>query len=317
MTAPDRNGRPVVSVLLVSDYAAGGLAAWDSLRRTLSALARQDFEGTAEFLLLESEELAAEIPADLAEILPSLRIARSPHRGSYALKNEAVRAAAAERVAILDADCTPEPDWLRRLVDALDREPDAAAVSGRTVYPGGGRLERILGLLSRAYLDPGRPGSTRFISNNNAGWRRSPFLAHPLPTDLGPFASRVQSEAVLRAGGRLLFDPEIRVRHDFEGWRMEADIRRNIGYGTVITRLRDGRTPHAWLVRLGYPAIPLIAAAKTLANWADCVRCRRHYRVGWHELPLALCLSVLVHILEIPGMWAAFRRRELAPTAYR
>jgi hypothetical protein len=309
--------KPALSVILVSDYAAGAPKGWEDLRSTLSSLARQDYTGSVEFLLSESVEHAAAIPADLTSLLPSLRIVLSPARGSYALKNRGVAAATADIIAILDADCSPEPDWARRLMAAFQEDPGATAVSGRTTYQGTTAGERILALLLRSYLDPGRAGATRFISNNNAGWKRSAFLAHPLPEDAGPFAARLQSEAVLRDGGRLLFDPRIRTTHEFEGWGMEADIRRNAGYGTVITRIRDRRMPHAWVVNLGRVSIPLIALGKTWDTWRDCVRCWRGYGVRRHELPLALAMAPIVIGLEIPGMWAAFANRELSETAYR
>jgi hypothetical protein len=140
-------------------------------------------------------------------------------------------------------------------------------------------MNRLSALLSRAYVDRGTAGPTPFIANNNASFRRSVYLAHPLPTQMGAFAGRIQAEAVLRAGGRLLFDPSIHVIHEFEGWPMEVDIRRNVGYGTVITRLRDPRMPYAGLIRLGRLSIPLIVTGKTLNIWLDLLRCWRHFGV--------------------------------------
>lgn len=308
---------PFVSIVIVSDYAGGETKAWNNLRATLAGLARQDFKGPTEFLLSECADIEQQIPSDLALTLPSLRIVLSSASSSYELKNEGVRVASADIVAIIDADCIPDPGWLRHLMDAMQDHPNVAAVSGRTVYAGCNLTQRVLALLSRCYLDPGRAGSTRFISNNNAGFRRSVFLTHPLPTDAGPFASRLQSEAILRSGGRLLFEPRMRVVHDFQGWPMEVDIRRNIGYARITTRLRDRSLPYAWLTHLGYASIPLFAAAKTLDSCLDCMRCGRHYSVRWYELFAAFCLAVVVHALEIPGMISAFRGRRITETNYR
>ena len=308
---------PDISVILVSDYAAGGEKSWEALRRTLTALAHQDFTGTAEFLLLEQERIAARTPEDLWHILPSLRLVRSPHQESYALKNYGVREARAATIAILDADCRPSPDWLSRIAAAWKANPDAAVISGRTNYAAKGTMDRLSALLSRSYVDRGTVGATPFVSNNNSSWRRSVFLAHPLPTDLGPFAGRIQSEAVRRAGGRLLFDPSIRVIHEFEGWPMEADIRRNCGYGTVITRLHDPEMPFTWLIRFGRISIPLIAAGKAFDLWRDSIRCRRHFGVRYHELPLAFVFAFILVVMEVPGMWSAFGNRGITATEYR
>jgi hypothetical protein len=228
-----------------------------------------------------------------------------------------VRAASADIVGVIDADCIPVPDWLKQLMNVMRKHPSVIAVSGRTEYPGNRLVDRLLALLSRAYLDPGRPATTRFLSNNNLGFRRSAFVACPFPRDAGPFASRLQSEAILRSGGELLFEPRMSVTHDFEGWPMEADIRRNSGYGTVVSRLRDRLLPYAWLTRLGYASIPLFVVGKTLNCFRDCIRCARHYRVQWYELPAALCLAVVVHLMEILGMISAFRGKQIRHTAYR
>lgn len=146
--------------------------------------------------------------------VPSFFILRATERGGHGTL--------ADIVAILDADCIPGPDWLRHLMDTMRNHPNVVAVSGRTVYTAGSLTERVLALLSRPYPDPVCTGRTSFISNNNAGFRRSVFLTHPLPTDAGPFAARLQSEAILRSGGRLLFEPRMRVVHDSAGRAMEG-----------------------------------------------------------------------------------------------
>lgn len=309
--------RPALSVILVSDYAAGGEKGWHDLRETLGALARQESKENVEFILSENEEFALDIPSDLIELLPSLRVVRSSHTGSYALKNHGVAQARAEVIAILDADCSPAPDWLANLLRAFRENPGASAISGRTTYEGATMMERVLALLSRSYLDPGRAGATRFVSNNNAGWKRTVYLANPLPVDSGPFAARMQSEAVLRGGGILLFDPSIRTIHEFEGWGMELDIRRNTGFGTIVTRLRDPRLPWASLIRLGRVAIPFVFAGKTLNSWGDALRCWRNYGVRAHELPIALILAPVLISLEAPGMWAAYGNGTIDNSAYR
>jgi hypothetical protein len=94
-------------------------------------------------------------------------------------------------------------------------------------------------------------------------------------------------------------------------------MRRNIGYGTITTRLCDRALPYAWLARLGSASIPLFAMGKTLDSWCDCVRCGRQYGVRWYELPIAFCLAVVVHVMKIPGTRSAFQRQEITETAYR
>jgi len=314
-----RNGvaRPSVSVLIVSDYAAGGPEGWKDIRTALTAVAQQDFEEPVEYLLCESERFRADVPADLRAILPALEILFFPDYASYAVKNQGVRAARGEYVALLDADCVPKRSWLRGLVANLRSNDRAGVVSGRTTYAGDSLFERVCALLGRSYLDSGRRGPTRFIAINNCAFRREAYLECPLPTGLGTFSARIQSEALARAGWRLLFDPEIEVTHDFEGWSMEADFRRNSGHGTIRTRLEDPNLPHAWLARIGRLGIVPILGGKIFNSWRDCLRCGRYYRVRWFEVPLAALLTVVVHLLEIPGMLQAYRGGGLRASSFR
>ena len=295
-----------MSVVVVSDYAAGGEKGWADMRGALTALARQDFDEPTEFLLVESERFREGFPADLADLVPGLRVHFFDDDTSYALKNEGVRLARGEYVAMLDADCIPEPNWLRDMVAVMRAHPKAGAVSGRSTYPEPTFSSRMYALLARAYLDPGHAGGTRFIASNSCCFRKAAYQSHPLPTGIGTFTSRMQSEAMLRGGWELRFDPSIQVIHDFEGWSMEGDVRRNAGYGTIATRLSDGSLPWARLVRLGPVAIPVVLGGKILDSWKDCWRCGRQYGLSLLQLPVAMLMSVVVHALEVPGMWQAY-----------
>ena len=308
---------PRLSVIVVSDYAAGDEKSWEDMRRAVAGWADQEGPPAEEFMLVESSRFRGRVPSGLLGMVPNMTILYAEAESSYELKNRAVEAATGDWVAIVDADCVPQRSWLRRLRGALAAHPTVAAVSSKTLYPGRTRMERVLGLLARSYLDPGRRTSTRFISGNAACFRREAYRRHPLPVGMGAFASRIQSEALLRDGETLLFDPDLVVTHEFEGWSMERDIRRNHGYGTVIIRLRDCRLPYARLIRAGIMAIPLIVVGKMLDSVRACLRCFRAYHVQPYELPLALALAFVTHVLEIPGMVTAYRRQGVGTTAYR
>jgi cellulose synthase/poly-beta-1,6-N-acetylglucosamine synthase-like glycosyltransferase len=306
-----------ISVIVVSDYAAGEKKSWEDFRRALRAWAGQEGKPADEVIVVESSRFTGQIPDDISLMVPNTKVLYFDAESSYELKNRAVDTVTSDWLAIVDADCIPQRSWLQKLRAAIAEHPDAATISSKTMYPGRSLMERLLGLLSRSYLDPGRRGAIRFISGNAACYRREVYRRHPLPVGVGAFASRIQSEAFLRDGETLLFDQDLVVIHDFEGWAMERDIRRNHGYGTVITRLRDDRLPYASLIRAGVVAIPLIVAGKMFDGVRDCLRCFRQYNVKTYELPLALALNVVTHILEVPGMWRAFRQTEIMETQYR
>lgn len=308
---------PAITVIVVSDYSSAAERTWNDERTCLAAVAAQNLNEPFEIVISEDEKYRSTFPEDLLSIVPGTRVIFSPKSSSYGLKNSGAQVAKAPIVALLDADCKPEPDWLRIIVETLRTRPEVAAVSGRTFYEGRGLDTRVLALLTRSYLDPGIRGETTFVANNASGFRREVFLAHPLPEALGAFSSRIQSEAMRREGCILWFDPGMRVVHEFEGWAMEADIRRNIGYGTIATRLAEPQMPHASLIRMGMVATPFVAAGKLLNSWSDCLRCASAYGVRWFELPVAMGAAVVVNLMEIPGMLAAYRRGSIQETAYR
>ena len=305
------------SLVIVSDYSPGKSKGWQDLRKLLCALAAQDQGEAEEFIYVEHPDTAKQFPEDLRLILPRFRMVLESSTNSYGLRNAGVRAAATSWVAMLDADCLSGPGWLQRVALSIRGNSSAAAISGRTRYPGTGVMERICALLSRSYLDRGDAGPTQFISAHHCVFKREAFLECPLPTVAGVYAARVQSEALARSGRVLWFDPSLECVHDYEGWKMERDIRRNTGHCTVLIRRFDATLPYAWLVRLGPMAIPIIVAGKVWLNWLDCFRCARYYGVRWHSVPIALAVSMCLHVLEIEGMWKAFRSIPITETSYR
>src|SRR5262249_44874201 len=150
-------------------------------------------------------------PPDLVALGATLRVLRDPAASSCELLNRAVATASAELVALLDGDCVPAPGWLAAGVDCLRSHPEAVAVSGRTASPDRGLSHRVLGVLSRSFLDPGGPGETRFISNNNALVRGAALRAYPLGALPRALAARMRTEAIRMAGGSLRFEPRMAV----------------------------------------------------------------------------------------------------------
>ena len=316
MRKANENQRPVVTVVTLLDFEVGTTRAWDDLRATLRGLARQDFTGPAEFIFLEDEGLKDEVPSDLTDILPGLQIAFTNKILQYDMKSEAAALGTGDIVVLLDSDCVPVPGWLRSLVETFHAHPEAGVVSGRTVYAGKTFLERACGVLGRAYVER-RTLRTEHISNNNAGFRREVLRKHPLPSEAGPFSSKLHADAIERDGWHLLFDPRASATHAFDGWEMERDIRQNMGYGFIKVRQINPELPFGWLVQLHYASIPLYFVGRVIESWLRTSQFYRSYGLQWYEVPGVLGLAVGVHVMEVPGMITAFRGGTLAHTAYR
>jgi cellulose synthase/poly-beta-1,6-N-acetylglucosamine synthase-like glycosyltransferase len=309
--------RPAVTVVILTDFEVGTEKAWEDLRATLRGVAAQDFSGSAEFIFLEDERLKDQIPEDLRDIVPQLQIALTGERLQYDMKSEAARLGTADVVVLLDGDCIPVVGWLRALVETMRAHPKAGVVSGRTTYEGKTFLERACGVLGRAYVDRRGTQRTEHISNNNAAFRRDVLLTHPLPSQAGPFSSKLHAEAIRRDGWDLLVAPRAAATHAFEGWGMERDIRRNMGYGFIKVRQIDPRLPFGQIAQLGYASLPFYFVARIVESWWRTLQFYRNYGLQWYEVPGVLGLAVGVHVMEIPGMITAVQGRTIAETAYR
>jgi hypothetical protein len=302
--------RPLVSVVVVGDRVEEAESVDAELRRVLDALAQQEADLPFEVLVVTPRGERRLLPDGCerwGSPLPALRRVEADGATSYDLKNAGAREARAEIVALLDADCVPRPGWLAALWESMSAHPEADVVSGRTLYEGRGLLRRAAALLGRTYIERGRAAPCDLISNNNAAFRRKVLLEHPLGNALGPFGSAAHSDTILRAGGQLRFEPGMEVEHEFGGWPMLRSVARGHGFAMIRRRQRDPGIGRRWMVRLGHAAIPLTVAMCVADDWRRAIRYRRHYGVGWLELPFVLLLSVVLRAMEAPGMHRALR----------
>lgn len=310
------SGPYAASVVFVCDYASNTEAAVADMRRAFKAVAAQDIAEPIEYILTESEELRGWLPPDILGILPSLRVVYSPARGSCDLRNHGVREASCEVVATLDADCQPNRSWLRHILEDLRDNPDVAAVSGWTRYAGNGFMSRSAGAIERSYMKGDAVQTTPHLSTNSAGFRRSVFLEHDVPTHVGPFAGRLQGESIRRAGWRLLFDPRMRVQHAFAPG-FYSTYHYNAGFATVRLRQENDRLPYAWLARLRYFSLPFFFGGRLFRAWQRALTSWRDYGVRWYEVPATFVVATWGCLIEVPGMLRALRGEGPPATLFR
>jgi glycosyltransferase involved in cell wall biosynthesis len=133
--APTRRQTPPVVCVLVPTYRRTG-----PLRECLSALIAQERRPDEVVLTVRDsdEETWAFLAGspELARSLP-LTVVKIESRGVVAAMNGGLTAlrADADIVALTDDDSEPHPDWLRRIEDLFESNPDAVGVGGRDMLP--------------------------------------------------------------------------------------------------------------------------------------------------------------------------------------
>ncbi len=112
---------------------------FDLLRRCVDALLAQDYPADrVEIIVVDNGSVtspAAVLPRDDRLILLT-----EPGPGSYRARNLALGAATGDILAFTDADCLPDPGWIRTAADFLVTHPEVDMIGGRVelAYRSGG-----------------------------------------------------------------------------------------------------------------------------------------------------------------------------------
>lgn len=117
-------GLPLVSVVIpVRDDP-------DGLRICLRALEAQDYPADRMEVLVVDNGSASPVDALVAQH-GGVRLLEETAGGSYAARNRGCAAASGEVIAFTDADCIPDPGWLRAGVSAVAAPGDVGLIAGR------------------------------------------------------------------------------------------------------------------------------------------------------------------------------------------
>ena len=208
---------PAISVVIGSFGSRE--ATWDRVRDCLQAIATQDLADSLEVVLCRIPELPGEAPADLPEISSNLKILNVLTPDEHARKTLGVRSATAPVVALMDADCMPQPGWAASVLETFAFYPEVAVVLGRMAGEKRGWLGHFF-----AGPDPKIAGPSKFTATNNVAYRREAYLDYPLPEGSGAEAVRIQTAAMLRAHYVLWQEPAMVALRDRRGLAKAAGV---------------------------------------------------------------------------------------------
>lgn len=237
----------------------------------------------------------------VADRFPEARLLRLPPRGSAAARASAIAGARAPRIAFLDADCVPDPDW----IDAALRGD--GIVMGR-VRPEPGFRARVLHVLDFGEFLGDEPGVLRNFALLNVAGPTTLFRQEPLP-DVTHSHDRLWSWKLSRAGHAIRYDPAQSVLHA-PVLSMGPLLRRRVSYARrfVAARRVDPTLPGGRLLGLGPFAAPLLAAGRLWRDLGRLFRARRALGIGFSVPVYATALAGFRALDALVFALESFRR---------
>ena len=302
-----------VSLIVVSDYVAEGND--EELRRSLWAYAADPAGVPAEIIVMAPAGFDIALPAfpESAPDQSPIFVHTHATDESSQLKDAGLAHCRHALVAVVEADCLPEPGWLKALTDAMQDDASIDVVSGRTIYGRDGMLLRVMSLMDRGFIEPRSRGQIIHVSNNGALYRRDILERYKYEAGCGPFVSaHLRQQAMLADGVTMAIAPAAVSVHAFGGWKFLWDVRRNKGYQfarMMVLRQKPAQTK----LGLALHAIGFSFRSDrrtALAVWGNYCK--------WSDWPLFVAMMFAVRVPEFLGALAAHDPEAFkASTAYR
>jgi glycosyltransferase involved in cell wall biosynthesis len=225
-------GKPSISVIVPTHDRPLALS------RCLEALSAQTVRNDLEVIVVDDGSRAVDdVAAVAAQYLA--RLVRREGGGPAGARNAGARAAQGSFLCFTDDDCAPRPDWVERLVEALQGGADAAA--GTTTLTRTGALADAFELITEApaRVQPADGSDLSFAPSNNIACTKAAFEATPFDESY-PRAAGEDREwcARLAANGFVLRSAHAaHVLHDQE-LTLRAFLGHQVRYGDGAFRFR-------------------------------------------------------------------------------
>jgi glycosyltransferase involved in cell wall biosynthesis len=312
MTA-DRTPDPLVSVIVPvrngADHLPGLLECLD--RQTLS---RQEFE------IVVGDDGSTDGATDALSVTDDrITVVRGEPRNAYTARNRAIAAARGRVLALCDADCRPEPEWLAQGLAALE---DWELAAGRI------RIEIPPDATVWSLLDAESAKNHERLVTFDVAETANLFFRRELFERVGPFDDRQPGygdyefvKRCVRSGARLAYAPQAVVSHPVRtsGRAVVSNLwSMNESYATFESRA--GRVPQGVWLRSWVPALEVIRGRRR-AGMSPVLDQRwfaaNGYEPGTWErfqaLPLTyLVLPYLASVAQAVGWWRGRSKRAVS-----
>jgi len=222
------------------------------LVRCVHALLAQDYPRDC-FEIIVVDNGSAVSPAPVLPTDPRLILLAEPAPGSYAARNTALARARGSILAFTDADCLPDPGWLRVAVEFLQAEPGVAMIGGRVQLAyqhgeprnGAEWFEFVEGFPQEKYIASGFAVTANMVTRRSEFDRVGPFDSSLLSGGDAEWGRRVRA-----AGGEQRYLAGALVLHPARDTWSELSTKAKRTTSGIVRRTAKGPHPRRRLARL-------------------------------------------------------------------
>ncbi|ELY95665.1 glycosyltransferase AglE [Natrialba hulunbeirensis JCM 10989] len=229
----------------------------EGIRSCLTALQSQAYPET-QFEVLVVDNGSTDGTRDVIRDFSVQLLVEDEVQGSYAARNKGIEASDGDVLAFVDADCTPEPEWVAAGVETMSQE-DADLVAGRV----------------RFEFTPDRTPAERFDAMGNmrndktvpegVGKTANLFVRKTVVNEIGTFPQNLRSggdvywtRAATNAGMKIAYSPDAIVNHPSRQFQPLLKKMYRVGNGSAEIWYLDDQTT-VWTILAGLARFPLKA----------------------------------------------------------
>jgi glycosyltransferase involved in cell wall biosynthesis len=276
----------------------------EKVRSALTAVSCQHYPPDRIETILVLDDGTRQDASEIERHFPWVRIVFASRSNYFAAKNAGAAAAHGDIVALLDADCTPAPEWLEALVSGF--RPDVDVVAGRTRYTGHSLSARTFSVSDFGNVVETSAGRASGFNVNNVAFRRDLLLAHPLDARVRRNGGCYFLYHKLRAlGATMLYEPGAVIEHGLDVGGL-GFVRKHFerGFdGTNVYRIDERGVLNGTKVyrRFGLCGLVALSARRILLDWVRIVRDRRQLGISIVTVPYFAVVVLTIRLIELAG----------------
>ncbi len=254
--------------------------------RCLEALSRQTIPRDA-YQIIVVDNGSSDSTAEIARGFAGVEVIAETRPGSYVARNLGIGRVDAPITAFTDADCTPAPDWLEKVLRAAVAHPGFGVLAGKIeLFDEIAQEREVFGDYERLFSFPQAHAARGNCATAN--WASETAVLKQLggfDAALKSGGDRQMALRIREAGYPLVYVPEMVVRHPVRANRAELVRKRQ--------RLSGGR----WDRTAKRPKLAHVLGVTAV----DTVRRLRRAAVS-RELSLRRRLAVMLLTIELAGV---------------